>query len=89
VLNSAIESAQSGTEERPHWCEGAFKEDQRQGIYIAYLCCLPTPRVNLADQQPHTLVVGRIQPEHPIEDAPGPIDSAKASTAQPATVHAA
>ena len=47
VLNSAIESAQSGTEERPHWCEGAFKEDQRQGIYIAYLCCLPTPRVNL------------------------------------------
>ena len=46
-------------------------------------------RPDLIDQEPHALVVGRIQPEHAVEDAPSLLEPAKAPEAQPEPMHAA
>ena len=43
----------------------------------------------MADQQAHALVIGRIQPEHAVEDAPGFLETAQPPKAQPEAVHAA
>src|ERR1035441_426068 len=43
---------------------------------------------NLVDEKPHALIVGWIQPEHAVEDAPGLLEPAETPETQPESVHA-
>ena len=43
---------------------------------------------NIAYQETHTLVVGRVQPEHTFENAMGLLEPAEAPEAQPEPMHA-
>ena len=47
------------------------------------------PRTNVVNQEPHALVVGRIQPEHAVEDSVSLLEPAKTPEAQSEPLHAA
>src|ERR1035441_1432410 len=43
---------------------------------------------NVVDEKPHALIVGWIQPEHAVEDAPSLLEPAQTPEAQPESIHA-